>query len=431
MDYQGTLWAHDGTQWVSSKDTLIKASDGTAFLTPWIVEATDGTDWWVCYPLYVPPAIPGPVLNLHATVVGTTSITVAWDAHTDPTVTSYRYVMRGVVDQNVGTATARLQSGLTANTTYTMDVYALNVSGSSVAATISVKTGGNPPTITTWSGVTYSQINLTTTGDSPQSLNSVGGYRNGQTWGWNAGANVIGGCSGTEYWTVSNAAGVTGRFYTVAGTPYVPGTTGSINNTLAAPTAAFGRGSSYGVDWGVPAMAAHANFPYSNINDGTGASRFQTGNYPRGWVQFQIGVEANYRVRRFFFAQGDGAGNTEVVTPTYSLNNGASFKRWTHGFQVWIDVVDPSATSPNGLLSISSDGNWDRDWNWRTTSSGAIATPYVDENAQDLPQQWVYVRWGIVHLAGSFGANIGECWMEYQTPSYPARAEVMCGVAWG
>ena len=119
------------------------------------------------------------------------------------------------------------------------------------------------PTITTWSGVTYSQINLTTTGDSPQSLNSVGGYRNGQTWGWNAGANVIGGCSGTEYWTVSNAAGVTGRFYTVAGTPYVPGTTGSINNTLAAPTAAFGRGSSYGVDWGVPAMAAHANFPYS------------------------------------------------------------------------------------------------------------------------------------------------------------------------
>ena len=144
-------------------------------------------------------------------------------------------------------------------------------------------------------------------------------------------------------------------------------------------------------------------------------------------------METGYRVRRFAFMQGDGAGNTEVVTPAYSVDGGATFWRWSHAFGQWFNTAndDPSGTSPNGLLSISSQGSWDRDWNWRLTDNGALYTPYINEVNTDLTQRWIYLRWGIVHLGGSFGANCGECWMEYQTPSTPARAEVVAGIAWG
>jgi hypothetical protein len=425
------LWANDGGVWKGNGIIHPYGRDATTWRDPWEVWATDGTDWYGGWPYRALPNCPTPP-NLHITGVTSTTISVAWDT---PSRSPMRYRVRVTNQYDAETAgLSQTFANLLPGTQYTVEILAVYPDGVSVPAQLVVTTGATaPPIITNWQPLSWEVVRLTSTGTG-MTLRSLGGYRVGQTFAWSTLQDMTA-LRGTEYWQLENAGGATSRFYTVQGTPAQSGVTGSINNTLAAPTAAFGRGGSTGIDWGVPAMAQHANFPYSNINDGTGATRFQTGNYPRGWIQHQIGVESGYRVRRFAFVQGDGAGNTEVVTPVYSVDGGATFKRWTHFGQTWIPAtdatIDPGGTSPNGLLSISSQGSWDRDWNWRLADAGAFWTPYIPENATDLTQRWIYVRWGVVHLGGSFGANCGECWIEYQTPSTPPTAEVLAGVAWG
>ena len=400
-----------------------------------------GADWYAAWPIKVPVEYPAPT-NLRVTALTSTSATVAWDAITDPSPIRYRVQWGGgtLLDTNydVGTNLTHSLSGLTPATTYDVTVWGDFPEGFGLSATITLTTGAStPPSITSWTPRTYNILDMVIAGTAPFELFCSVGARAGQTIPIaSAGATAIGGLSGKEYWYLRNAGGSTARFWTDDGTPAQSGTTGAVRTSLANPLpSGFGRGSCAGIDWGCPAMSAHGSFPYSNTNDGTGATRWQTGNYPRGWVQHTIGIPTNYRVRRFMFVQGDGAGNTEMVTPVYSVDSGATFKRWSHFGNAWVPATDatinPGTTSPNGLLSIDSAGNWARDWNWQLTSAATFASPFIPENATNLSQRWIYVRWGLVHQTGSFGANMGECWIEYQEPSTPATAEVKCTRGWG
>ena len=431
----GILWVNDGGVWKGDGAVHPYGRDASAWQEPWETWATDGTDWYAGWP-YLPPANLPPPQNLRITAVTSSSVTVAWDAPVGRT--PFRYLVF-ITGQNPADTTGLSQTfgNLAAATNYVVTISAIYPDGNG-AATLNVTTGSVvPPSVSAFIQSTYSQMYFTTNGTAPFTLRCVGGARNGQTFSWpTVGNNVITGLSGREFWQVENTGGTSARWYTDAGTPAQSGVTGAVKNTLANPLPVFVRGGAAGIDWGVPAMAAHANFPYVNCTDGTGASRWQTGNYPKGWVQHQIGIPDNYRVRRFMFAQGDGAGNTETVCPVYSVDGGASFKRWSHGVGGWI-AWDTGGTTPgaesggNSLLGISPQGSWDRDWNWRLTDNAPLTTPFIPENGTDLSQRYIYVRWGLVHLGGSFGANIGEVWMEYQEPSTPGRAEVLATAAWG
>jgi len=443
--FQGILWANEAGVWKRAEEVHpygFEAEWQDPF-TMWArgrFDAGSGTAWFRAWPYRVDTVYPG-VENLRVISNTSSSITVGWDS---PITLPIRYrgswsgpgLTEGLLE-DFGQGNAVTKSGLAIDTEYEFSVWPEYSDGNGPTSTITVSTGSStPPSITSWSPQTYNLVNLVVAGTAPFTLRCTGGARSGNTYAWAAGGTQsIGGCVGREYWQVENAGGKTARFYTDDGTPAQSAVAGAIRNSLANPLPTYGRGTCAGLNWGTPPMAAHANFPYSNCTDGGGATRFQTGNYPRGWIQHQIGVPSGYRVRRFFMVQGDGAGNTEVITPVYSVDSGATFKRWSHFGGTWIPATDatinPGSTSPNGLLSISAEGSWDRDWNWRKADASTQATPYIPENATDLSQRWIYIRWGIVHLTGSFGANMGECWMEYQEPSTPAKAEVKATIAWG
>lgn len=432
--YAGILWAHDGTQWVRANRQHVFGADATAYQEPYELFASDGTDWYGCWPEEAALPGPGPVSNLRASGISNSQFTVQWDPPASGTPGWYRVQAAGFDSVVPNTTMTMTYSGLTAATAYPVTVYAVNQFGRSDAQTITVTTGQvAPPSISTWTPQTYNTVQITATGATPITLRCVSGARNGATWGWATGPQTMGGLTGTEYWQLENAGGASSRFYTVAGTPSQAGVAGSINNTYNAPTAAFGRGSCTPIDWGVPAMSTHGSFSEAWMTDGSQdpMSRWQTGNYPRGWLQFQIGVESGYRVRRFFFANGPV---TQTVCPVYTVD-GYSWKRWSNGFGIWgpwdSGGADPGNVSPNGLLSISTDGHWDRDWNWTLGSAQGFWTPYIPENGTDLSQRWIYVRWGIVHLSGAAGASCVEVALEYQTPSTPPVAEVLCSIGWG
>jgi hypothetical protein len=437
---QGILWVNDGGTWLRADDVHPYAREGV-WKDPVEVWAQEGTRRYVAWPYYVTPVYP-PLENLRVTANTSTSITVAWDA---PTPAPIRYRVSwdgpGLIESggmDNGLTTTATKSGLTVDSTYTVTVWAEYSDGNGEFATIIASTSAStPPSITSWTPRNYNTLDLVVAGTPPFTLRCSSGARAGNTYAWaSAGAQVIGGMIGKEYWYIDNAGGSTARFWTDDGTPAQSGTTGAIRTSLLNPLPTYGRGSTTSIAWGdAPAFSAHASFPFSNINDGGGATRWQTGNYARGWLQHQIGVPSNYRVRRFMFVQGDGSSTTQMVTPVYSVDSGATFKRWSHFGGTWIPATDatvhPGTTSPNGLLSIDSQGNWNRDWNWQLGGTTQLTTPFIPENATNLSQRWIYIRWGIVHQTGSFGANCGECWMEYQEPSTPAVAEVKCTRGWG
>ena len=436
----GTLWVNDQGTWRQAKDIHPFGYKG-AWKDPVEVWSQEAGIAYAAWPRYVQPTYPA-VENLRVTANTSTSITVAWDA-LSPAPIRYRGMWSGpgLTEGQLtdfGTALTATKSGLDVDTTYQFTVWGEYADGSGEQTTITASTGSaTPPSITSWTPRNYNTLDLVIAGTAPFTLRCVGGTRNGNAYTWAAaGAQAIGGMVGKEYWQIENDGGVTARFWTDDGTPAQAAIVGAIKNSLTSPLPTYGRGSCAGLTWGdAGAASAHPNFPYSNCTDGTGATRWQTGNYPQCWVQHQIGIPANYRVRRFFFTQGDGAGNTECVTPVYSVDSGATFKRWSKFGNTWIAATDatihPGKSSPNGLLSIDSGGSWDRDWNFRMTDASTLTTAFIPENATDLSSRYIYIRWGVVHLTGSFGANMGECWMEYQEPSTPAKAEVKCTRGWG
>ena len=252
--------------------------------------------------------LPGPPTNFDATVTGTTTASLSWNAPSAGNPSSFTYTVAGSGTIEVSGTTATV-IGLSAGTEYTFSVSATNSAGTGTAASDTVTTWRLPGTPTnfdaTVTGTTTASLswNAPSTGVPSSFTYTVSG--SGTITVSGTSATVTGLSAGTEYTfsvSATNSAGTGTAASDTVTTWQLPGTPTNFDATVTGTTTAS-------LSWNAPSTGVPSSFTYTVSGSGTitvsGTSATVTG--------LSAGTEYTFSVSATNSA-GTGTAATDTVT---------------------------------------------------------------------------------------------------------------------
>jgi beta-galactosidase len=173
-------------------------------------------------------AIPATPTNLTATAASSSEVDVGWVASTTSGVT-YTVIRNGVAVANGLAGTAYSDTGLTASTTYSYVVEAVNAAGNSPASNTAITTtlASTPVTVTAPTVTTAPASQAVTIGRTASF--SVTASGSSLSYQWNKNGSAIAGATGANYTTPGTTAADNASSFTVT----VSNTAGTVTSSAA------------------------------------------------------------------------------------------------------------------------------------------------------------------------------------------------------
>ena len=318
----------------------------------------------------VAPSTPG---NVHATNVGSTSVTLAWTASTDNVgVTAYDIYNDGnLLDTAPGTATTFTLNGLSPNTTYRLSLDARDGAGN-------VSIGSNQAVVTTTQGESQpptapTNLKVTATTSSTVSLSWTAATDNVGVTGYdvlNAGVALNGSpITGTTYTVTGLASSTTYKLTVVAHD--AAGNTSPPSNEVSATTASGSGGvpssittisTGWSVPWGMSwlpdgsrvLITERDTFKLFHEPAG-GGTRTLIGTVPNVVTTsgegglLGIAVDPNWSTNHFIYLDHTASEGNRIARMTY---NGTSIS----GYKILVQGIAKNKYHNGGRLAFGPDG---------------------------------------------------------------------------
>jgi len=350
-----------------------------------------------------PPSAPGAPSFTNIT---TTTATVSWTAASG-TVASYSYSVNSGAWTNVGAALSANLTGLTAGTTYTVQVIATNPSGNGPASSASFTTLPSAPGIPSFTNITQTAATASWAAASG-SVTSYSYSVNSGAWinvGTALSANLTGLTAGTTYTVqvlATNASGnsvpSTASFSTLQPPPSAPGTPSftSITATTATAswTAASGTVASYSYSVNSGAWTNVGTALSANLTGLTGGTTYTVqviatnpgGNGPASSASLTTlppppsapGVPSFTNVTPNTATVQWTAASGTVTSYSYSVNSGGWINVGT-ALSAGLSGLSASTTYTVQVVATNSSGNGPASSGSFTTSSTYSDTPTMTE----------------------------------------------------
>ena len=354
------------------------------------------------------PSAPG---TPTASNIAGTTVTVSWGAATDHNgVTGYQYQLNSGSWVSAGTATSVNVSSLAYGTAYTINVRALDASGTGPAATGNFTTAPNVPGAPSFSNITASSAtaawSAASTGNS-----AISGYSyqlNGGAWSAYSTAtsvNLTGLANGTTYTLAvraQNAGGSvggssSGSFTTAPGTPGAPtfsnisGGSATVSWTAAASAVGITQyrySLNGGASWTTVGTALAANL--------TGLSRSTT---------YTVQVQALNSSGIWSAASSASFTTTANYTDTFAFVSGS------YSFDSVLDLGDYSVTETT--IYMGYHGAYAVGYN-QVPAAGSISpgTTATGQTVKDFYGTADYFGANTYFDVGGFSANPGAGWLQ-------------------
>ena len=339
-----------GTATVSGTTATISGlTDATAYT--FSVAASNAAGASITVQIAVTTGTPGAVGNLTPTSVGTTSVSLSWDAPASGgTPTSYSVTGGGTVTISGTTATI---TGLTDATAYTFSVTAGNAAGTGTAVQIAVTTG-TPGAVRNLTGSATGETALSldwdapTTGGTPTGYSvTASGVSSTQIAVSGTSATVTGLSAGTSYAfsvTASNAGGSSAAETVSVTTWQSPGAVGSLSGSADST-------SQVSLNWAAPATGTPAIFTYEVTAPGVASSQISVSGTSATVTGLSADTSYTFTVTATNSAGAGPGDDVTVKTPVQSPG-----------------PVGNLTGNPTGTTSVSLD--------WDAPSTGGTPTGY-------------------------------------------------------